>query len=372
MYKLHHQAAEKFQWYKSWHERRHTELIHWVLLLLVIILFTFGLLSLGKFQVFEDVRSQELDTISPSAPSNLVATVTSPYIVDLSWTGSTDNVALKGYDVMRTNTYCASWRYYTRIAVTSETTYHDYVDQNSCYEYYIRAVDTSGNVSANSNTVSVYTPKAPRKSTPPPTPTPTPITNPDITAPTVPTALSASALDYNSVLVSWRGSTDDYGIMRYKIYIGDNTLSSYAINANYLLDETSYTYSYLVDQIPLATRDYRITALDEAGNESEKSNSVSATTPGREGYGSMTGTVYSNLGGVIAGSGLTGGATVTVSKGSFKKTGGTGPDGSYYIDSVPVDTYTVVVSSSGYASERSEVTIQNKTVITADFTLTKR
>src|SRR5207249_1718138 len=48
------------------------------------------------------------DTEAPSAPAALTATATSATRVDLTWTPSTDNVAVTGYHVYRNNTLIAT------------------------------------------------------------------------------------------------------------------------------------------------------------------------------------------------------------------------------------------------------------------------
>jgi chitodextrinase len=92
-------------------------------------------------------RAKGSDTQPPSAPSNLSATAASQEI-SLTWGPSTDNVAVGGYRIYRNNhkvtTVSASTLTYTNTGLTNGTS----------YSYYVVAYDTSGNVSAPSNTVS--------------------------------------------------------------------------------------------------------------------------------------------------------------------------------------------------------------------------
>ena len=89
------------------------------------------------------------DTTPPSAPTNLVATATSSSEIDLSWTASTDNVAVANYDVFRNG---------AQIASPSGTMYQDTgLSAGTPYTYYVEAVETSGNISAASASVSATT-----------------------------------------------------------------------------------------------------------------------------------------------------------------------------------------------------------------------
>lgn len=96
------------------------------------------------------------DTQPPTAPANLTGSPVSSSQINLSWTVSSDNVGVEGYDVYRDNTKV------TRVATTS---YGDTgLAASTAYSYYVKAFDAAGNVSPSSNTVSVAT-QAPSVST---------------------------------------------------------------------------------------------------------------------------------------------------------------------------------------------------------------
>jgi hypothetical protein len=90
------------------------------------------------------------DTTPPSAPTTLTATPVSGTRIDLSWTASTDNVGVTGYDVYRGG------------AVVGKPTSASYSDTGvspaTTYQYYVVARDAAGNTSAPSSTVSATTP----------------------------------------------------------------------------------------------------------------------------------------------------------------------------------------------------------------------
>ncbi len=93
------------------------------------------------------------DTTAPSKPGNLRVVAASPAGIQLAWDAATDDVAVYGYEVRRSNTPGGP---YTTIALAGggATTYNDTtVAEGTSYSYVVRAVDTSFNRSADSNEV---------------------------------------------------------------------------------------------------------------------------------------------------------------------------------------------------------------------------
>ncbi|WP_282940085.1 S-layer homology domain-containing protein [Paenibacillus sp. RC67] len=89
------------------------------------------------------------DTEAPTAPTHLKGTAISNSQINLSWTASTDNVGVTGYDV---------YRGLTKVATVTTTTYSDTgLQGGTTYDYYIKAKDLEGNVSPASNAISVTT-----------------------------------------------------------------------------------------------------------------------------------------------------------------------------------------------------------------------
>ncbi|WP_309614701.1 reprolysin-like metallopeptidase [Flavobacterium sp.] len=89
------------------------------------------------------------DTTAPTA-ATLTASGTTTTATNLSWSGAADNVAVTGYDVYKGGVLLASTTSATTYAITG-------LSASTLYTFTVRAKDAAGNVSADSNTVSVTT-----------------------------------------------------------------------------------------------------------------------------------------------------------------------------------------------------------------------
>lgn len=98
---------------------------------------------------FTEVEPDEADTIPPTAPSNLQSTAKTSTTISLSWTVSTDNVGVVGYDI-----YSGS-----QVVGTSTSSSHTVTGlmANTTYSFTVRAKDAAGNVSAASQALAVQT-----------------------------------------------------------------------------------------------------------------------------------------------------------------------------------------------------------------------
>lgn len=83
------------------------------------------------------------DTQAPTAPTNLVANSPTSSSIALSWTASTDNVGVTGYDIYANNILKAT--------VTGTSTIVLSLNPSTTYNFYIIAKDAAGNVSQQSN-----------------------------------------------------------------------------------------------------------------------------------------------------------------------------------------------------------------------------
>ncbi len=181
------------------------------------------------------------DTTPPSVPGGLVATAISTSQINLSWSASTDDVAVAGYKVFRDG---------TQIATTTATSYSNTgLQASTTFTYTVVAYDAVGNTSPQSSPVSATT-KAP-----------------DTTPPSIPGGLTATAISASQINLSWSASTDDVSVAGYKVFrdgtqIATTTATSYSNTGL----QASTTYSYTV------------AAYDAVGNTSLQSSPVSATT----------------------------------------------------------------------------------------------
>jgi chitodextrinase len=89
------------------------------------------------------------DTQVPTAPTNLVSTGKTDTTVSLSWSASTDNVGVTGYDVYNGAAFA--------ISVTGTSATVSGLSGATAYEFMVKAKDAGGNSSAASNSVSVTT-----------------------------------------------------------------------------------------------------------------------------------------------------------------------------------------------------------------------
>jgi chitodextrinase len=185
------------------------------------------------------------DTTPPTVPTGLSKGTLTQTSVALSWSASTDNVGVAGYRVYRNGSLISSplSNTYTDSSLIASTT----------YSYTVIAYDAAGNSSSQSAALSVTTPaNAPA---------------PDTTPPTVPAGLSKGTLTQTSVVLNWTPSTDNVGVLGYKIYRNGILLSS--------LSSTTYTDSGLTAS---STYSYTVAAFDAAGNTSAQSAALSVTT----------------------------------------------------------------------------------------------
>lgn len=182
------------------------------------------------------------DVEPPTAPTNLTASNTTTTTTDLSWTASTDNIGVTGYDV------------YEGVAVIGSTAGTSFnvtgLSPSTNYSFTVVAKDAAGNESPPSNAVAVTT-DAP----------------PDTEAPTIPTNLTANNTTTTSTDLSWTASTDNVGVIGYDVYEGVVVIGSTpttSFNVTGLTPSTNYSFT--------------VVAKDAAGNESAASAPLVVTT----------------------------------------------------------------------------------------------
>ncbi|MDQ6470750.1 endonuclease [Flavobacterium sp. LHD-80] len=89
------------------------------------------------------------DTQAPTTPTSLASTSKTATSISLSWTASTDNVAVTGYDVYANSVL--------KTTVSGTTATITGLTASTTYSIYVKAKDAAANTSASSNTISITT-----------------------------------------------------------------------------------------------------------------------------------------------------------------------------------------------------------------------
>jgi chitodextrinase len=197
------------------------------------------------------------DTIAPTAPASLTATVVSDTQINLAWTASTDNVGVTGYLIERCQgTGCSN---FAQVATPVGTTFNDIgLAGSTSYSYRVRATDAANNLSAYTSTASAST-HAP----------------PDTTPPTAPTNLTATAASASQINLAWTVSTDNVGVTGYLVERCQGAACS-----NFAQIAAPTTTMFIDTGLTASTSySYRVRATDAAGNLSAYSSTASAITP---------------------------------------------------------------------------------------------
>lgn len=186
------------------------------------------------------------DTAPPSTPGSLTGVSGSPTGAALTWNASTDNVGVAGYYVYRDG---------VKIATTATTMFQDTgLTGATTYSYYLVAFDLGGNWSSPSLTVNV--------------------TTQDLTPPSAPPSVAATAATTTQINVTWAAATDDLAIGSYRVFQGTSAANLVQIA---LAPATTFSYSNY-SLTPNTKYYYAVQAADTSGNLSPMSMIASATT----------------------------------------------------------------------------------------------
>jgi endonuclease I/chitodextrinase len=180
------------------------------------------------------------DNEAPSIPTNLTATNVTTFSVALSWTASSDNVAVTSYDVF------VNGNLYKNTTTNSMVVIG--LDSDTEYSITVLAKDIANNSSAQSLAVNIKTLV-------------------DNEAPSVPVNLQISNETTTSFVVSWDASTDNTAVTSYDVFVDTVFIGT--------TSETSYTVSNLTAS---TTYSIQVRAKDAKNNISELSTAVDATT----------------------------------------------------------------------------------------------
>jgi fibronectin type 3 domain-containing protein len=196
------------------------------------------------------------DVTPPTTPAGLSADG-GPSSVSLTWTGSTDNVAVAHYNVHRGTTAGFTPSAANRIAQPTGTSHADSGLQPGTYFYKVIAEDAAGNSSTPSNEASAT------------------VTG-DITPPSPPGNPAATG-GVSSVALGWSASTDNVGVVRYNVH--RSTTPGFTPNPGNRVAQPTGT-SHNDSGLAPGTYYYRVIAEDAAGNSSTPSSEFSATVTG--------------------------------------------------------------------------------------------
>jgi chitodextrinase len=183
------------------------------------------------------------DTEAPSVPQNLTVSNITTTSLDLNWDASSDNVSVSEYEVFQDG---------NSIGITSSTNLSvTGLAASTTYGFTVLARDASSNTSAQSASLNATT------------------LDPDNTAPSIPTNVSANNITSSTVDLSWSASTDNLAVEDYDVFQDGNiiaTTSSLSLQVTGLNQLTSYSFT--------------VRARDTSGNVSAQSNSALVTTNG--------------------------------------------------------------------------------------------
>ena len=114
----------------------------------------------GNLSAYSSVVTATPDATAPTAPTGLNAAATSTTQISLTWTASTDNVAVTGYRVERCQG--AGCSNFAQIATPTAASFADSgLTAATIYQYRVRATDAAGNPSGYSDVASATTQSAP-------------------------------------------------------------------------------------------------------------------------------------------------------------------------------------------------------------------
>ena len=179
------------------------------------------------------------DKEAPTVPADVKATEVTVTTAKITWSESTDNVSVAGYNVYVNETKVND-------ALVTGTEY-SLTDLTAATEYSVTvtAVDAAENESAKSEAV-VFTTEAEK----------------DTQAPTAPTDVKATEVTETTAKITWSEATDNVGVVGYNVYLNETKVN------DALVTGTEYALTGLTEATEYTVR---VTAVDAADNESERS-----------------------------------------------------------------------------------------------------
>jgi hypothetical protein len=206
------------------------------------------------------------DTVAPSAPTDLSASVVSSSQIDLSWTASTDNIAVTGYRVFRDG---------TEIGTASTTSFSDTgLTADTAYEYTVGAIDAAGNPSDLSATVNATTPA------------------PDTVAPSVVLTGPAAEATVSGTVTITADAADDVGVAGVQFLVD-------GVNLGAEDGASPYSVSWNTAGVPNGSHTLLALARDAAGNVTT-SSPITVTVANTQTAGLVAGWSFDEASGTLA------------------------------------------------------------------------
>ena len=139
------------------------------------------------------------DTSPPTTPGGVTSSAVSTSQINVSWTASTDDVGVTGYQIERCQGSGCSNFSFRRAPVTGTTFNNTGLTASTSYSYRLRATDAAGNLSPYSVTTRQQH------------------SNRGHGTPSSPTNLTTSVISGSQINLSWTASTDNVGVAGYQI-----------------------------------------------------------------------------------------------------------------------------------------------------------
>ena len=222
-------------------------------LIIIISLFTFACGSSGNNNGGED-------STPPNVPTDVASVNTSYSSINVTWTESSDPSGVKEYEIYRATSTDGDL---TALVSVEDAMYSDTgLDSYTTYCYSVAAVDTKGNVSAQSSKVCSTTDDSF-----------------DTIAPDSPSGVTAADISLTEITIEWSAPADSAliasGIDGYNIYKAEGVGGDMELLTS--VTGTTHTDTGLTS---FHTYCYTVAAYDKAGNESTQSNKVCTDTDG--------------------------------------------------------------------------------------------
>ena len=178
------------------------------------------------------------DATPPTTPAGLTATAISGNQIDLVWTGSTDNVAVRGYAVYRNG---------SPIATNTNPSYSDTgLASSNGYTYTVSAYDAAGNISPQSAPVAATT------------------LSPDTTPPVVSVVAPASGATVSASVTISANATDNVGIAGVQFRLDGSNLGTEITSSPYSVNwdtTTASNGSHVLTAVARDTSNNRLLAI---------------------------------------------------------------------------------------------------------------